>query len=186
MKQVVGGLFSGLGRDHHQQDIVCRLVEVTRSIRITNSPRQRELQIRRAAEQMTTTIKTAYNIEVRKFLGVLVNRLLDRSLKLRFDLRRNNCQFFCENLLNKTPFQNFVDLGDNPLYAMSFATRPGSHADVDIVSRFDVPLGLTEEYLLNYQYGRYSDSDIIDTLHEYWHDWGNFGTHLYLYQGLFP
>jgi hypothetical protein len=186
MKQVVGGLFSGLDTDFRQQDIVCRLVEVTRSIRITNSSRQRELQLQRAAEQMTTTIKTAYDIGVRNFLGVIVDRLLDRNLKLRFGFKRNNCQFFCENLLDKTPFQNLVDPSDNPLYTMSFATRPGSYADVDIVSRFDVPLGLTEEYLLDFQYGRYNDSDIIDTLHEYWHDWGNFGTHLYLYQGLFP
>ena len=186
MKQVVGGWFSGLDTDPHQQDIVCLLVEVTRSIRITNSSRQRELQIRRAAEQMTTAIKEAYNIRVRNFLGVIVDRLLDRNLKLRFGIKKNNCQFFCESLLDKTPFQNFVEQGDNPLYTMSFATRPGSYADVDIVSRFDVPLGLTEEYLLDFQYGRYNDSDFIDTLHEYWHDWGNFGTHLYLHQGLFP
>ena len=46
--------------------------------------------------------------------------------------------------------------------------------------------GLTEEYLLKFQYGRHDNSDIIDTLQEYWYDWGDFRDYLYIYQDVFP
>jgi hypothetical protein len=55
-----------------------------------------------------------------------------------------------------------------------------------IKTKFDVPNGQIEEYLLKFRFGRHDDADIVDTLQEYWHDWGAFGGHIYKYQGLFP
>jgi hypothetical protein len=49
-----------------------------------------------------------------------------------------------------------------------------------------VPNGLIEESLLKCRYGRHDNADVIDTLHEYWHDWGAFGGTLDPHQPLFP
>lgn len=49
------------------------------------------------------------------------------------------------------------------------------------------PNGLTEEYLLRYRrYGHHNDSDIFDTLMEYWTDWGAFSGPIFSHQDLFP
>ena len=41
--------------------------------------------------------------------------------------------------------------------------------------------------MLRFRFGRHDESDIIDTLQEYFYDWGAFGHHLYHnYQDLFP
>ena len=73
-----------------------------------------------------------------------------------------------------------------PLYLMSFVCRPGAYVKQKTKSKFDVPNGLTEEYLLKFRYGRHDESDLIDTLAEYWYDWGNFEGPIYRYQDVFP
>ncbi|MCJ1390794.1 hypothetical protein MMC18_003655 [Xylographa bjoerkii] len=73
-----------------------------------------------------------------------------------------------------------------PLYLMSLVCRPGHYVREKVKSKFDVPNGLTEEYILKSRYGRHEDADIFDTLQEYWHDWRAFGGHLYKNQDLFP
>ncbi|KAL3465356.1 hypothetical protein BJX64DRAFT_285615 [Aspergillus heterothallicus] len=54
-----------------------------------------------------------------------------------------------------------------------------------IKSKFDTPLGLTEEYLLHSP-PHTNTSDLIDSLHEYWHDWASLSEVPYHYQDLFP
>ncbi|KAF7167027.1 hypothetical protein CNMCM5623_000501 [Aspergillus felis] len=49
-----------------------------------------------------------------------------------------------------------------------------------------VPYGLTEEYIRCFHFGCYAGPDLIDSLHEYWFDWGGFNRHLYPNQTLFP
>lgn len=55
------------------------------------------------------------------------------------------------------------------LYLMSFVCPQEGYVNPRVRTKFDVPSGLTEEYLLKFRYGRY-EADIIDTLQEYWHD----------------
>ncbi|KKY27871.1 hypothetical protein UCDDS831_g00584 [Diplodia seriata] len=109
--------------------------------------------------------------------------------------KKNNCQNFCDALINYHLFSSLtdrnVDFGKadqrrTPLYLMSFVCRKEAYAAAPVETKFDVPNGLTEEYLLKFRYGFHQDSDIVDSLQEYWHDWGAFGTYLYPFQDLFP
>jgi hypothetical protein len=75
----------------------------------------------------------------------------------------------------------------DPLYLLSFVCRPKSYARQRINSKYDVPYGLTEEYLLRFRFGRHDESDIIDTLQEYFYDWAAFDRYLYhKYHDFFP
>ncbi|KAJ5706630.1 hypothetical protein N7488_006431 [Penicillium malachiteum] len=69
---------------------------------------------------------------------------------------------------------------------MSFVFPYEGYLRNKINTKYDVPYGLTEEYLLKFHFGLHDDADIIDTLQEYWFDWGAFGAPLYKNQELFP
>ncbi|TGJ84461.1 hypothetical protein E0Z10_g4333 [Xylaria hypoxylon] len=124
------------------------------------------------------------------YIHSITSRLLDAQTKLRWSPVSNNCQNFCDSILDLSIFGSLIASKYNhtqsPLYLISFACRPAGYNKPKIKSKFDVPQGLTEEYLLRFRYGRHDDSDIIDTLQEYWYDWGAFGKPLYRYQDLFP
>ncbi|RYC56450.1 hypothetical protein CHU98_g9750, partial [Xylaria longipes] len=124
------------------------------------------------------------------YIHSIASRLLNPQTRLRWNPASNNCQNFCDSILDLDIFGSLIagkhEQTQSPLYLMSFACRPAGYNKPKIKTKFDVPRGLTEEYLLRFRYGRHDDADIIDTLQEYWHDWGAFGKHLYRYQDLFP
>jgi hypothetical protein len=129
------------------------------------------------------------------YLRSLTSKLIDRRTKIVWSPLNNNCQNFCDSLLDLRTFGSLVsswstpnshDQSSSPLYLMSFVCRTAGYAKPKIKNKYDVPNGLTEEYLLRFRYGRHDEADIIDTLQEYWYDWGAFGKHLYQYQDLFP
>lgn len=190
MKQVVGGLFSRHKTTEWESEsvVVKALVEQAEAYRPDyNKPRSDQKRLRSAAEKVTKKLRKFIGPKVRQYLEIISRRLFDRELQLKMDFFTNNCQYFCDQLLQQTPFGSFLD-GDasGSLFSMSFATRPGSYARDDVSSKWDIPFGMTEEYLLDFYLGKYNDSDIIDTLQEYWHDWGGFGRNLYQFQHLFP
>lgn len=190
MKQVVGGLFSRHKTTEWESEsvVVKALVEQALAYRPDyNKPRSDQKRLRSAAEKVTKKLRKFIGPKVRQYLEIISRRLFDRELQLKMDFFTNNCQYFCDQLLQQTPFGSFLD-GDasGSLFSMSFATRPGSYARDDVSSKWDIPFGMTEEYLLGFYLGKYNDSDIIDTLQEYWYDWGGFGRNLYQFQHLFP
>lgn len=190
MKQVVGGLFSRHKTCEWESEsvVVKALVEQAEAYRPDHiKPRSDQKRLRAAAEKVTKKLRKFIGPKVRQYLEIISRRLFDRELQLKMDFFTNNCQYFCDQLLQQTPFGSFLD-GDasGSLFSMSFATRPGSYAKDDVSSKWDVPFGMTEEYLLDFYSGKYNDSDIIDTLQEYWYDWGGFGRNLYQFQSLFP
>jgi hypothetical protein len=78
-----------------------------------------------------------------------------------------------------------------PLYLASFVCRCGIHdgfpRKVRPQNKQAAPNGFTEEYLLRYRrYGHHNESDIFDTLMEYWTDWGAFSGPIFPHQDLFP
>lgn len=190
MKQVVGGLFSRHKTSEGESEsvVVKALVEQAEAYRPDHiKPRSDQKRLRAAAEKVTKKLRKFIGPKVRQYLEIISQRLFDRELQLKMDFFSNNCQYFCDQLLQQTPFGSFLD-GDasGSLFSMSFATRPGNYAKDDVSSKWDVPFGMTEEYLLDFYSGKYNDSDIIDTLQEYWYDWGGFGRNLYQFQSLFP
>lgn len=77
------------------------------------------------------------------------------------------------------------------LYLLSFVTRPGCHDGsprrVILSSRKSTANGHTEEYLLRYRrFGHHNNTDIVDSLTEYWTDWGGFREPIFEHQDLFP
>jgi hypothetical protein len=97
---------------------------------------------------------------------------------------------FCDALIDYSLYRGLVPattVEGIPPYLMSFVCHPdGYRRERKVQTKHDVPLGLCDEYLLKFQFGFHLDTDIIDTLHEYWHDRGNFGGPLYPHQPLFP
>lgn len=190
MKQVVGGLFSRHKTSEGESEgvVVKALVEQAEAYRPDyTKPRSNQKSLRAAAEKVTKKLRKFIGPKVRQYLEIISRRLFDRELQLKMDFFTNSCQYFCDQLLQQTPFGSFLD-GDasGSLFSMSFATRPGNYAKDDVSSKWDVPFGMTEEYLLDFYSGKYNDSDLIDTLQEYWYDWGGFGRNLYQFQSLFP
>ncbi|KAL6400976.1 hypothetical protein AUP68_16696 [Ilyonectria robusta] len=146
--------------------------------------------INQTADRLLDHVRPYLASRVEKYMDSIVNRLLDPELELKWNDKTNNCQTFCDNLIDYNTFGSLFAPNHNtnsvPLYLMSFVCRPGVYIPERTRFTFDVPNGLMEEYLLKFHYGRHDESDAIDTLQEYWHDWGNFEGPIYPYQDLFP
>lgn len=198
MKQVVGVPFSGLYKPELENEIIRDLVSASKrgfdGLDLPSKEQRRVLD--EALQQLLEKIIDLMGSQVKVYLTSIASRLLDPSVNLGWDATKNNCQDFCDALIDKSLFGALVDQNRSPinsekgitppLYLMSFVCRPAGYMKRLIKSKFDVPKGLTEEYLLKYQYGRHDDSDILDTLQEYWYDWGAFNKPLYPFQDLFP
>jgi hypothetical protein len=196
LKQVVGGLFTGMSQSTLEQHIIDLVISGSQQDleNPEDSPREKSKIWSAVLEPIMGRLKTLMQVRVDLMLQSIARRLLDTKVDLKWDRITNNCQNFCENLIN---YQMYGDLlppkatsqffGDEPLYLMSFVCRPGSYTRQSRVqTKYDVPSGLCEEYLLKFRFGFHVDSDIIDSLQEYWYDWGAFGGPLYQDQNLFP
>jgi hypothetical protein len=199
MKQVVGGAFSGYLNASLEQEVIDELIKQSQNYR--EDPRKRGSynirQLEKAAECVVSKIHRLLDGRIRFYLDLIATRLFDPETKLRWSYSTNNCQSFCDSLADWATFgslicptapQTRIDSNSDimPLYLFSFVCRPSSYTQAEVGTKFDVPNGLTEEYILKFRYGRHDDADIVDTLQEYWHDWGSFGGHLYKYQDLLP
>ena len=77
------------------------------------------------------------------------------------------------------------------LYLLSFVSRVGCH---DGFPRRIIPVSSrsaanshTEEFVLRYRrFGHHNDTDIVDSLAEYWTDWGGFREPIFENMDLFP
>jgi hypothetical protein len=198
MKQVVGCVFTGLSDEPIELEIIDALVQYSRIC--AYDPMMTEAyddsRLQQAAKQITERLRVLLADRVSKYFDVLASKLF--TVELRHHMINNHCQKFCANILDFCTFGSFfattpacrLHVPTKPLYLMSFVCPPGSYDSPRRVrpkSKKQAPNGITEEYLLRFrQYGHHEESDIVDTLLEYWHDWGAFGDPLYKYQGLFP
>jgi len=128
---------------------------------------------------------------VKVYLQNITNRLLNPATKLTWSLTDNNCQTFCNAIIDQSLFGPLLNghglqKDGEPLYIMSFFCQDRGYLPRHVRTKFDVPQGLTEEYLLRFRFGRHDEADILDTLQEYWYDWRAFGGPLYRYQDLYP
>ena len=191
MKQIVGGAFHGIDNETLEQEIARDLAHAAAEYEEDpRAPKAQQVErLDRILDRILEKVRALLGGRVNSYLDVFARRLFDPRTKLRWNLLANNCQDFCDNLLSTTRFSSLFhqsSLEPQPLYLLSFVCRPGSYARPKIRSKLDVPFGLTEEYLLQFRYGRHCESDIVDTLQEYFYDWGAFGSNLYPHQALFP
>ena len=197
MKQVVGSPFTHLLNDSLETDIINGLVNASKEP--IDDPGlgvlERARWLKRLLEPRIEELKRLIGPQVSIYLESVASRLLDPNLKLKWNPMSNNCQNFCDALIDQNIFGPLIAqpcslrTQTKPvtnLYLLSFVCRSAGYAKPKIKSKFDVPRGLTEEYLLRFRFGRHDEADIIDSLQEYWYDWGAFGKHLYAYQDLFP
>ncbi|KAH7128561.1 hypothetical protein B0J11DRAFT_567153 [Dendryphion nanum] len=195
LKQVVGGVFSGHSHAKLEEEIIDLVVQASK-LDLSNSGdhiRKREALWKKVLEPIIESLRTLMQNRVDTMLTSVTNKLLDPSVNLKWNKRTNNCQDFCSSILDYQLYGSFLARKSpkthctEPLYLLSFVCRPGSYTrERKIQTKFDIPSGLCEEYLLKHRYGLHVDSDIIDSLQEYWYDWGAFGGPLYKYQNLFP
>ncbi|KAJ3542509.1 hypothetical protein NM208_g4061 [Fusarium decemcellulare] len=192
MKQVAGGAFSGFFDQDLEEDLIDAFVEEsTLLIDEGLGYAEQEMMLIQSTKRLLAKIMEYLGPRVDVYISSIAARLLDPELELRWHFRSNNCQMFCDRLIDRSLFGPLFDTPisksqPSPLYLMSFVCRPGAYVKTRATSKFDVPNGLTEEYLLKFRYGRHDDSDIIDTLAEYWYDWGGFEGPIYPYQDVFP
>jgi hypothetical protein len=202
LKQVVGVAFTGLssGDASKELDIINSLVNGSRKCAFDPQKTQayHERKIVFAVSQVVSKLRVLIADKVQRYFEALSSSLVNPNIKLAHDNASNNCQQFCANILNFRTFGSFfattpacrIHVPKEPLYLVSFVCPPGSYDAPRRIrpgSKGQAPNGLTEEYLLRFRiYGHHDDSDQIDTLREYWNDWGAFGGTLYKNQDLFP
>jgi hypothetical protein len=192
LKQVIGGLFSGLCQTTLENEVVELIMDAsTRDLDNPGDPiKVREHLWKETLDPILEKLRLLMNDRVQKMLSSVAQKLSNRTITIQWDKTTNNCQDFCFNLLDYNLYGSFLPShtpDEEPLYLLSFVCRPGSYKhERKVQSKFEIPSGLCEEYLLKFRYGLHIDSDIVDTLQEYWYDWGAFGGSLYRYQDLFP
>jgi hypothetical protein len=197
MKQVIGSPFTGLLDESLETSIVGGLIAASKEAFDDPglSRQDRATWLKRLLIPRIKELEDLVRTQLSLYLKSIVSCLLDTQTNLRWTPTSNNCQNFCDALIDPNTFGPLVanpspvsdqERSGPKLYLLSFVCRPAGYAKPKIKSKFDVTRGLTEEYLLRFRYDRHDEADIIDTLQEYWHDWGPFGKHLYKYQDLFP
>jgi len=191
MKQIVGGAFCGFVNATLEQEIISDLIsESQQDFDDPGLPIDQQKSLMEGAlSRLYSKVELLLSSRVERILKILVLRLLDPDTDLHWDQQTNNCQNFCDALISSDTLGPLLATSKSdmePLYLMSFVCRPGSYVHERVRTKYDVPNGQIEEYLLKFRFGRHDEADIVDTLQEYWHDWGAFGSHIYKYQGLFP
>ncbi|KAH7156722.1 hypothetical protein EDB81DRAFT_685386 [Dactylonectria macrodidyma] len=194
MKQVIGVPFSGVLPHDAELQIVNDLLEASRApFDNSNLPVSDQNTILDSVlNPILSQLRILIQSRVKIYLQSIARRLLDPSVTLAWNATTNNCQTFCDSLINHDVFLYLFNGPSQPagvvgpLYTMSFVCPDEGYTKQDVKTHFDVPKGLTEEYLLRFRFGRYYEADIIDTFQEYWHDWGAFGGSIYPYHDLFP
>ncbi|KAL5689233.1 hypothetical protein EMGR_008953 [Emarellia grisea] len=185
LKQVVGTPFTGWPLSPAEDEIITLLVKASND------------DIEGACQELHDKVKAFLSPWVSVYFESIVGSLLDTKTRLAWDGLTNNCQQFCNSLIDWELFgplvaSSSVTISTNdppqPLYRMSFVCRPRAAQDPfnHPNSITNVPYGLTEEYTRRFHFGCYTGPDVIDSLHEYWYDWAGFHKPLYPHQSLFP
>ncbi|KAF4440620.1 hypothetical protein F53441_12241 [Fusarium austroafricanum] len=192
MKQVVGGAFCDFFESAVEDELVDAFMhESSCLVEEGMTFAEQETLLAQSTKRLLPHLKEYLAPRVQTYMSSIAARLLDQDVRLKWHYRENNCQAFCDRLIDRDLFGPLFapktpEAKPLPLYLMSFVCRPGSNMPTRALSKYDVPNGLTEEYLLKFRYGRHDDSDIVDTLAEYWTDWGGFEGPIYPYQDVFP
>jgi hypothetical protein len=197
LKQVVGGTFCGFLNKELEDEIIAALLSESQQPVVRGlSVADQSLLLEQAVKRLMKPMERYLRPHISFYLDSVTTRLLDSAVQLKWDFLTNNCQTFCDQLIDQSMFGPLLAqenlrgaYGESrpiPLYLMSFVCRPGAYVIENVKSKYDVPNGLTEEYLLKFRFGRHEESDLIDILSEYWYDWGGFSQPLYPYQDIFP
>ena len=192
MKQVVGLPFSTLPDSGEERDIVKEVVEASASPPLHDAGSQ-ELQTYDAfLEGLLRKLRRVLGGRLETYLRSVVKRLLDPDTSLTWDPIANNCQTFCNSVLDRSLFKPLFGgpaksgNGSSPLYAISFVCPDEGYHQRIVRTKHDVAPGFTEEYLGNLYFGRHEESDLLDNCQEYWYDWAGLDKPICKHGELFP
>ncbi|KAG4252959.1 hypothetical protein FPRO03_08408 [Fusarium proliferatum] len=192
MKQVAGGAFCDFFESGIEDELIDAFIHESNCLTEDGLTfAEQETLLEQSTKRLLLHVKEYLASRVQAYISSITAHLLDPEVQLKWHYRDNNCQAFCDKLIDRDIFgplfASKTAVGQPmPLYLMSFVCRPGSNVPTRAFSKYDVPNGLTEEYLLKFRYGRHDDSDIVDTLAEYWTDWACLEGPIYPYQDVFP
>ncbi|KAK7444612.1 hypothetical protein Landi51_08424 [Colletotrichum acutatum] len=190
MKQIVGSPFWSLREEDRiaETEIIKDVAKASLAyIDILGEESKRHRQNKsKARKEILRKLHKLLDERVEIYLHSIVNKLFDRSLPLD----RNAFGSFmvyprhCEE-------KKHDGQASQVLYLMSFVSRIGCH---DGFTRRVIPSSRatsanshTEEFLLRFRrFAHHNDTDIFDSLIEYWTDWGGFRAPIFRHQGLFP
>lgn len=192
LKQVVGSPFTAVAESEEEKAFIKKMVRASKLNKLWDnslSRNKQECYLNSVLEQLVSELKSLLHNRVMRYISHIAERLMDEKVRIKWSMTGNSCQTFCDSLIDLEQFGSLVpqDPGSNTLpYLMSFICRPGAYHRPVIRTKFSVPNGLTEEYFLKFQWRIHEESDIFDSLQEYWYDWGAFGRTLYPFQDMFP
>lgn len=138
---------------------------------------------------------------IETYISSISSLLLNPATNFTIDPKTGKThQSFIDSLLDQTLFgalfaPSTTTPSAGPLYLISFLTKlPETVAPVTPKNKYQVPNGFVEEYILSLDHHGpgHLESDMIDTLSEYWTDWGAFSStfggliHPKTHHALFP
>jgi len=139
VKQVIGGLFSGYetGWSEMETKVIDNLVFLANDVYHPDEKKSRNFNKRQADELWTATkdivklLRDTLDADVSSHLRRLAERLFDPHFKIQWSQYRNNCQIFCDKLLNGNHYSTVFPLkhpgsdlsGCLPRYLVSFVAR---------------------------------------------------------------
>ncbi|PKS05019.1 hypothetical protein jhhlp_008385 [Lomentospora prolificans] len=188
MKQVVGASFMECPEEGLERDIIKSIVAAAQA----KADERRSTEKHSALDSIMAMFRDLVSSWIHAYMKSIVALLLDPRTNLTWSPDRNSCQHFCNSILDTNLFGPLLygGSGDNDspsqLYTMSFVCADEGYEQRVVKSKHDVPPGLVEEYLSNFYFGRYDESDFIDSCQEYWHDWSGTGLVSTKYGDLFP
>ncbi|KAL9127006.1 MAG: hypothetical protein Q9217_004041 [Psora testacea] len=176
LKQMVGDPFQSLSHPALERDLIRSLFSAAERYkddprRTTTAPIQ---SFKKEVETIEAGLKKLLDQTVASLIASLTSIQIDVESQLPEFLRHNasvgkvGSFLVLRSAISRLPTRH------------RFVAWPGSYLREKVVSKFDVPNGLTEEYLLKFHQGRHDDSDLVDKLQEFWHDWGKQTTRLEL------
>lgn len=151
MKQVIGVPFTGtLSQSNgsvEETKIIQRLIEASK-IPLDDpgmSVRDKKKVMESVLEPAMNLLKTLLQERVKIYLKSIAKRLLNPKIPLTWSATSNNCQIFCNSLIDMDLFEPLAS-SERELYLMSFVCPQEGYLRNKVHTKYDVPSGLTEEF----------------------------------------
>lgn len=151
MKQVIGVPFTGtLSQSNgsvEETKIIQRLIEASK-IPLDDpgmSVRDKKKVMESVLEPAMNLLKTLLQERVKIYLKSIAKRLLNPKIPLTWSATSNNCQSFCNSLIDMDLFEPLAS-SERELYLMSFVCPQEGYLRNKVHTKYDVPSGLTEEF----------------------------------------
>lgn len=192
VKQIVGGTFCGFLDDPAEGNLIENLIELAGNSQ--SAEIQESFSSSSAFDILWTDLKAYLEPNAKFFIRSIAERL-GGPMNIGWNQDYNNCQAFCNNLLDdpllqrpfvRPPPKGVISANPEKPYLISFVVNENSLQAVKPANKEEVPNGFVEEFLLRIRNGRHDASDMFEALQEYWYNWGCLEQPLYQYQDIFP